>query len=177
MVTQWAVRVGLIMHWGGGARGDWWARRLVAFAAAGAAGLVLALVLVSGGVVQRALVAHPAARPVSGARAFQRLLSLPVGAQSAISTAIGSGEPGFAAVRSGLGYRLGGGGVLARLDARGVDLRAGGVSLSLAFVGLGRGEGLNRPGVVGDSWPWKIKDGVHVNRAHSWEADDASVFA
>ena len=36
---------------------------------------------------------------------------------------------------------------------------------------------LNRPGVVGDSWPWKIKDGVHAIRTHSWEADDASVFA
>src|SRR5450755_1873672 len=27
---------------------------------------------------------------------------------------------------------------------------------------------LNRPGVRGDSWPWKIKDGVHGNIAHSW---------
>jgi hypothetical protein len=36
--------------------------------------------------------------------------------------------------------------------------------------------GLNRPGLVGDSWPWKHKDGVHANRSHSGEADDASVF-
>ena len=36
---------------------------------------------------------------------------------------------------------------------------------------------VNRPGVRGDSWPWKIKDGVHANRPHSREADDASVFA
>jgi hypothetical protein len=36
---------------------------------------------------------------------------------------------------------------------------------------------MNRPGVRGDSWPWKIKDGVHAFRSHSWEADDASVFA
>ncbi len=33
---------------------------------------------------------------------------------------------------------------------------------------------VNRPGVVGDSWPWRIKDGVHAIRTHSWEADDAS---
>jgi hypothetical protein len=39
------------------------------------------------------------------------------------------------------------------------------------FVGL-----VNRPGLVGDSWPWKHKDGVHANRSHSGEADDASVF-
>ncbi len=36
---------------------------------------------------------------------------------------------------------------------------------------------LDRPGLVGDSWPWKIKDKVHASRSHSWEADDASVFA
>src|SRR5450755_358718 len=36
---------------------------------------------------------------------------------------------------------------------------------------------MNRPGVRGDSWPWKIKDGVHAYRSHSWEANDASVFA
>ena len=35
---------------------------------------------------------------------------------------------------------------------------------------------VNRPGRDGDSWPWKIKDGVHAARAHSWQADDASVF-
>jgi hypothetical protein len=35
---------------------------------------------------------------------------------------------------------------------------------------------LNRPGLVGDFWPWKIKDGVHANRSQSWEADYASVF-
>jgi hypothetical protein len=35
---------------------------------------------------------------------------------------------------------------------------------------------VNRPGLVGDFWPWKIKDGVHANRSQSWEADYASVF-
>ena len=39
-----------------------------------------------------------------------------------------------------------------------------------------RAGSMNRPGLVGDSWSWKIKDGVHANRSHSWEADDASVF-
>ena len=36
---------------------------------------------------------------------------------------------------------------------------------------------LNRPGFVGDSWSWRIKEGVHANGANSWEADHASVFA
>jgi hypothetical protein len=99
-----------------------WARRLVAFVVAGAAGVALA--------------------------SFQRLLWLPVGAQSAISTALGSGDSRFAAVPSGSGYRLRGGGVQARLGARGADLRASGVSLSSTLIGLGRGGRLGRPGVV-----------------------------
>src|ERR1035441_4159615 len=99
-----------------------WARRLVAFVVAGAAGVALA--------------------------SFQRLLSLPVGAQSAISTALGSGGSRFAAVPSGSGYRLRGGGVQARLGARGADLRVSGVSLSLTLTGLGRGGRLGWPGVV-----------------------------
>ena len=152
MVTQWAVRVGLAMHCGRVGPGDWWARRLAALVAAGA---VLALVVVSGG-VERSGVADHVARPVTGALALGRLQSLPIAAQSVISPVLGSAEPGFAAVRSGLGYRLGGGGVLARLDARGVDLRAGGVSLSLTVVGLGRGGRLSRAGVASVS--------AHANR-------------
>jgi hypothetical protein len=35
---------------------------------------------------------------------------------------------------------------------------------------------LNRPGLSGDSWLWK-PGGVHAEGAHSWEADDAAVFA
>ena len=31
---------------------------------------------------------------------------------------------------------------------------------------------VNRPGMHGDLWPWKIKDGVHALRAHSRQADD-----
>ncbi|UGS37204.1 hypothetical protein DSM104329_03619 [Capillimicrobium parvum] len=41
---------------------------------------------------------------------------------------------------------------------------------------LAQGADVNRPGVLGDFWPWKVEDGVHVERAHSWQADDASVF-
>ena len=41
----------------------------------------------------------------------------------------------------------------------------------------GPDELVNRPGFLGDSWPWRIKEGVHANGARSWEADDASVFA
>jgi hypothetical protein len=36
---------------------------------------------------------------------------------------------------------------------------------------------LNRPGVRGDSWPWRIKDGVNATRTYVWEADDPPVFA
>ena len=36
---------------------------------------------------------------------------------------------------------------------------------------------LSRPGFVGDSWPWRIKEGVHAKGANSWEAGHASVFA
>jgi hypothetical protein len=147
MVAQWAVRIG--MGWGGGWCFGRRARRLVAFLVAGVVGVVLALVLVSGGVVQRAAVADRAAKDVRGALAVGHLESLPVGAQSMISATLGSAETGFAAQRVGVEYRLRGGGVLAGLGAHGgVDLRAGGVSLSLVFVGLGRGERLSRPGVV-----------------------------
>ena len=41
------------------------------------------------------------------------------------------------------------------------------------YLGL---HGLNRPGMHGDFWPWKIKDGVHAIRAHSRQADDQAVF-
>jgi hypothetical protein len=40
-----------------------------------------------------------------------------------------------------------------------------------------RGGLLNRPGVRGDSWPWRIKDGVNATRTYVWEADDPPVFA
>jgi hypothetical protein len=64
-------------------------------------------------------------------------------------------------------------------------VRAGTAHAALVFDGddcvgwcqFGAPNEVNRPGVVGDSWPWKIKDGVDACRAQCWEADDASVFA
>jgi DNA-binding IclR family transcriptional regulator len=35
---------------------------------------------------------------------------------------------------------------------------------------------LNRPGLLGDSWLWK-PGGVDAHGTHSWQADDAAVFA
>ena len=146
MVAHRAVVFGFGFCWGGDGCFGRWARRLVCLVLAGVG---LALVLASGDVVQRAAVADRAARGVSGPLALGRLQSLPVQGQSVISAALGSGQPGFAARRVRLGYQLRGGGLLARLGAHGgVDLRAGGLSVSLTVVGLGRGGRLSRPGVV-----------------------------
>jgi hypothetical protein len=146
MVAHRAVVFGFGFCWGGDGCFGRWARRLVFLVLAGVG---LALVLASGDVVQRAAVADRAARGVSGALALGRLQSLPVQGQSVISAALGSGQPGFAARRVRLGYQLRGGGLLARLGAHGeVDLRAGGLSVSLTVVGVGRGRRLSRPGVV-----------------------------
>jgi len=49
--------------------------------------------------------------------------------------------------------------------------------LAIAWVIIAAAAGVNRPGVRGDSWPWKIKDGVHADRSHSWEADDQALLA
>ena len=146
MEAQWAVGVE------SGGRPDWsrsvgrWAALAVALGVAGVAAVAVALSL--GGVVQRADVARPASRGVTGAAALGRLESLPAQAQSVISATLGSGEPAFAAKRSGLGYRLGGGGVVARLSARQADLAARGGSLSMASRALGRGGRLRPAGVL-----------------------------
>jgi FG-GAP repeat len=95
-------------------------------------GLAIALLGHSVGTAARA------ARGVAGAAAARRLESLPVGAQSVISSTLGSGEKAFAARRAGAGWRLVGGGVAADLGARGVSLRAGGGSVSMALAGVGR---------------------------------------
>lgn len=65
-----------------------------------------------------------------------------------ISATLGSGEPAFAARRSGLGYRLGGGGVLARFSVRRADLHVRGGSLSMTSLALGRGGRLSPAGVL-----------------------------
>lgn len=109
--------------------------------------LGLAWVVVPDGGAQRVGGARAAAG-VRGAAALRRLQSLPVQAQSTISATLGSHARVFAATRSGTGYRLVGGGVRLRLSARGVGLEAGGVSFSMAFLGVGRGGRLSRPGLV-----------------------------
>ena len=48
--------------------------------------------------------------------------------------------------------------------------------LEPAVAKPGSMRGLNRPGVGGDFWPWKIKDGVHAQSAHGWQADGAAVL-
>ena len=75
----------------------------------------------------------------------------------------GSGRARAAAPRVGGDVR----GVLVARDRGYADFQQGGAGHPL----------VNRPGVRGDFWPWKIKDGVHAERSDSWEADDASVFA
>jgi hypothetical protein len=46
----------------------------------------------------------------------------------------------------------------------------------VALAALGCYRLLNRPRVVGDFWPWRIKDVVYALRAHSRQADDPAVF-
>jgi hypothetical protein len=103
------------------------------------------LVLSPVGSASRAPVAHPATRD---ATALRRLESLPAQAQSVISATLGSEEPAFTARRSERGYRLSGGGVVAQLGARRVDLHAAEASLSMVLLALGRGDQLNPSGVV-----------------------------
>jgi hypothetical protein len=148
MVTHGAVRTGLVMQSGGLGRGGWWARRPLAFMAAGARASCWRWCWCRVGLCSEPLLltGPRAARAASwGWVAWRRCRWGPL---SVISATLGSAEPGFTARRVGAEYRLGGGGVLAGLGARRVDLRAGGVSLSLTFVGLGRGARLSRPDVV-----------------------------
>jgi hypothetical protein len=80
-------------------------------------------------------------RPVGGgATALARLESLPLQAQSVISSALGTGASPFAARRSGAGYRMQGGGVPARFGAHGALLGARASSLSITSVAVGRGD-------------------------------------
>ena len=80
-----------------------WAGRPVAFTVAG---VLVALAPAVVGSVQRVAGAHPTARGVTGASALRRLESLPVGAQSVISSTLGSSEKAFAARRSAAGWQL-----------------------------------------------------------------------
>jgi FG-GAP repeat len=129
--VRWsAARFGLVGRLGVGCR--WW---LVLLAVAG---------LVAVGVVA---VVQPSAGSRSAGRAaggLARAGVLPLRARSAISTAIGSGVPVFAARRSAGGYRLSGGGVRARFDRSGPVLWSGAGSLSFGSLMVGRGRRLDR---------------------------------
>ncbi|MGO9974329.1 MAG: hypothetical protein ACLP01_16310 [Solirubrobacteraceae bacterium] len=100
--------------------------------------------------------ALPAPSGQSGASGIVRLRLLPLAAQAAASTALGSREPSFAAAAVGGGYRLDGGGVRADLAGGVVRLAANGGSLSLAPGGVGRGGQLAAVG--------RISMSAHANR-------------
>ncbi len=87
-------------------------------------------------------VSHEVARGASRSAALRQLESLPVAAQSVISSTVGSARTTYVARRSGDGWRLAGGGVAASLGAVGVDVRAGGQTLSFGSPAVGRGSSL-----------------------------------
>jgi hypothetical protein len=121
-------------------------------------GLVVAWGGGAGGVV----VGHRAV--VKGSRGglgLRRLEALPVGAQAVISSTLGASGRAFVARRSGGGYRLRGGGVDAVVGSRGVGLRAGGGSVSMALAGVGR---VGRLGLVGAGLLGARGDRVVVDR-------------
>lgn len=83
-----------------------------------AALLVLVSVLPRVRTTHRAGVSHSASTGVRGVAALRRLESLPVDAQSTISSRLGEGARGFAAQRVASGYRLG----VSRRGLRGAGL-------------------------------------------------------
>lgn len=144
MVAQSALRVRFALHFVGCGGGVWRTRAPGVLAVAGAAAVLLTSGVMSRGTVPRAAVAHPAARPAGHVLPAQRVLSMPSSAQLVISSAVGRGDPRFAAARSGPDYQLHGGGVSARLGARHVQVSTNGVALSLTFIGVLRGERLSK---------------------------------
>ena len=104
----------------------------------------LAAALLAGaiGLLVLSIAATPA---ISSARlereqaALARLQSLPVQAQSAVSTAVAADIPLFAARRTAAGYRSAGGGVTARFGAGGVTLGSHAGSMSFSSLVVGRG--------------------------------------
>ena len=162
MLGQWAMRLGFGLSPHGAGQG----RRavlLVALVAAATVGAVAAFALAPAGGRIRAAT-PPAAGPLvsvsggapgthagyarrelTGRAALARLHKLPAQAQSTISASVGAGSRAYAVHRSGDGYRLRGGGVRGQLNARAIELRAGGGSLSMALRGVGRGGRLSSP--------------------------------
>jgi hypothetical protein len=100
------------------------------------AGLVAAVLVAAGAVAESGVSSKPTRRGGTGLAAVTRL---PLQAQSVISTAVGAGEPAFAARRTPGGYRLAGGGVGARSSAQGMLLRVGGGSVLFGSVTLAHG--------------------------------------
>ena len=133
-VVQFVLPVGF-----GGRVGGWW-------------WLVVVVALACGAVVLSGALSGPAASPrangVRGAAAVARVQSLPLQAQSVISARLGAGAASFAARRSGDGYRLAGGGVVADFGGRGALMRVAGGSLSMALTGVGRGGRFGSSGAV-----------------------------
>ena len=99
----------------------------------------------------------PAGSGRSPARASGRLERLPVQAQGVISTALGAGDARFRAQRTALGYRVGGGGVVANLSRRGVDLTARGGSVRLSLSAITRGD---REHLIGAAAPVRHRNRV-----------------
>src|SRR3954470_13978386 len=132
------VQCAFPMGFGGRGSGGWWRVVVVSL---GCAAVVL------WGALSRTT-PSPRANGVGGAAALERLQSLPLQAQSVISAKLGAGEAAFAARRSGEGYRLAGGGVAADFGGRGVRMRVGGGSLSMALAGVGRGGRFGSVGAV-----------------------------
>jgi hypothetical protein len=86
--------------------------------------------------------AIPSAQLEREQAALARMQSLPVQAQSVISTAVGSDTPVFAPTRTAAGYRSAGGGVTARFGAGGVALGSHAGSLSFSSLAVGSGKRL-----------------------------------
>ncbi|MFL5861470.1 MAG: hypothetical protein ACJ780_11915, partial [Solirubrobacteraceae bacterium] len=90
-----------------------------------------------------AIATHLPAPGVSGpsthaaSAGLTRLQSLPLQAQSVISSTVGAGDHGFAARPTAAGWRLSGGGVRAEFRAGAPTLTASGGTVSLRLLGDG----------------------------------------
>ncbi|HEY5317326.1 MAG TPA: FG-GAP repeat protein, partial [Solirubrobacteraceae bacterium] len=107
--------------------------------------VVVGVIMVGAGVPGAGVASRSA---VGGASALARLESLPLQAQSVISSSLGSATAGFDARHSGAGYRMHGGGVAAWFGAHGAVLGAGASPLRIASVAVGRGGDLHPLGIV-----------------------------
>lgn len=138
VAAVWSMRLRLGVLVGGVGR---WVASLVVIVVAP----VVLVAALSGGAVGGRVTPRSLGR---GAAGLARLESLPLQAQSVISTAVGAGSPMFAPGRSAAGYRLRGGGVSALFGRNGVVVRAGPASLSLRSLAVGPGVSRDRLGVL-----------------------------